>query len=320
MRKEWNTGTRLFFLAVSAGVAIAAPAQRGTVQDLDVIVFVEEFEDGFYEAYIEVAPTIDLQEVRIDFPGKGSIPFDSFDDGTFEFDIDPDKDTSIEDFLTSDATGEFFDLQFVLGSGAVSVYRFDISQVFGPQINTGELPGFATGISADQAQASWQAPSQLGDALVVRGARPSVMGDSDTLFVEVSPLPFAIPLLVAPPPTLMLSDTSVGLTPGSLDETLLIEVSYLELLGSFTPSPISGPALSLGNTDAVYLSYSEGIIEPATACPADLNGDDMYNFFDVSAFLTAYNMMDPVADFNGDSMFNFFDVSAFLTAYNAGCP
>jgi hypothetical protein len=30
--------------------------------------------------------------------------------------------------------------------------------------------------------------------------------------------------------------------------------------------------------------------------------------------------MDPVADFNNDGNFNFFDVSAFLTAYNAGCP
>jgi hypothetical protein len=56
------------------------------------------------------------------------------------------------------------------------------------------------------------------------------------------------------------------------------------------------------------------------SCPADLNGDGMLNFFDVSAFLQAYNAMNPVADFNGDGMFNFFDVSAFLQAYNAGCP
>ncbi|MHA7814596.1 MAG: GC-type dockerin domain-anchored protein [Phycisphaerales bacterium] len=64
----------------------------------------------------------------------------------------------------------------------------------------------------------------------------------------------------------------------------------------------------------------ENVPQAPGACPADLNDDGELNFFDVSAFLTAYNMMDPVADFNGDSMFNFFDVSAFLTAYNAGCP
>lgn len=55
-------------------------------------------------------------------------------------------------------------------------------------------------------------------------------------------------------------------------------------------------------------------------CPADLTGDGNLDFFDVSAFLTAYNAMDPIADFTGDGMFNFFDVSAFLQAFQAGCP
>jgi hypothetical protein len=55
-------------------------------------------------------------------------------------------------------------------------------------------------------------------------------------------------------------------------------------------------------------------------CPADLTGDGELNFFDVSAFLAAYNAMDPAADFSGDGEFNFFDVSAFISAYNAGCP
>ncbi|MCA9276226.1 MAG: hypothetical protein KDA29_09390 [Phycisphaerales bacterium] len=59
---------------------------------------------------------------------------------------------------------------------------------------------------------------------------------------------------------------------------------------------------------------------PATACPADLTGDGVLNFFDVSAFLNAYNTMDPAADFDGNGVFNFFDVSAFLNAFNAGCP
>ena len=55
-------------------------------------------------------------------------------------------------------------------------------------------------------------------------------------------------------------------------------------------------------------------------CPADLNGDGVLNFFDVSAFLSAFNAMNPIADFDGNGLFNFFDVSAFLSAYNAGCP
>ncbi|MDF1808211.1 MAG: GC-type dockerin domain-anchored protein [Phycisphaerales bacterium] len=55
-------------------------------------------------------------------------------------------------------------------------------------------------------------------------------------------------------------------------------------------------------------------------CPADINGDGVLNFFDISSFLTAFNNQNPVADFNNDGLFNFFDISAFLTAFSAGCP
>jgi FG-GAP repeat len=55
-------------------------------------------------------------------------------------------------------------------------------------------------------------------------------------------------------------------------------------------------------------------------CPADLNGDGVLNFFDISLFLTAFNNQSPIADFNNDGFFNFFDVSAFLAAFSAGCP
>ena len=58
----------------------------------------------------------------------------------------------------------------------------------------------------------------------------------------------------------------------------------------------------------------------APACTPDLNGDGALNFFDISAFLNAFNAGDLAADFNGDEMFNFFDISAFLNAFNAGCP
>ncbi len=55
-------------------------------------------------------------------------------------------------------------------------------------------------------------------------------------------------------------------------------------------------------------------------CEADLTKDGLLDFFDVSAFLNAYNNQDPIADFTGDGLYDFFDVSAFLNAYNAGCP
>jgi len=58
----------------------------------------------------------------------------------------------------------------------------------------------------------------------------------------------------------------------------------------------------------------------ADSCPADMTGDGQLDFFDVSAFLSAFGQQDPAADFTGDGSFDFFDVSAFLQAFTAGCP
>jgi len=55
-------------------------------------------------------------------------------------------------------------------------------------------------------------------------------------------------------------------------------------------------------------------------CIADLTGDGLLDFFDVSDFLDAFGAMDPIADFTGDGAFDFFDVSDFLDAFGAGCP
>lgn len=63
-----------------------------------------------------------------------------------------------------------------------------------------------------------------------------------------------------------------------------------------------------------------GSTDCASPCRADINGDGVLNFFDVSGFLSAFNQMDPAADFDDNLAFNFFDVSAFLQEYSAGCP
>ena len=54
-------------------------------------------------------------------------------------------------------------------------------------------------------------------------------------------------------------------------------------------------------------------------CPADINGDGVLDFFDISAFLAAFASQDPIADMNGDGVIDFFDVSTFLGAFAAGC-
>ncbi len=56
-------------------------------------------------------------------------------------------------------------------------------------------------------------------------------------------------------------------------------------------------------------------------CPADLNGDGLVNFFDLSEYLTLFNAQDPAADLAAPfGVLNFFDLSAYLDLYNAGCP
>ena len=57
-----------------------------------------------------------------------------------------------------------------------------------------------------------------------------------------------------------------------------------------------------------------------SSCPADFTNDGELNFFDVSAFLTAFAANDPAADLNNDAQFNFFDVSDFLSYFADGCP
>ncbi len=55
------------------------------------------------------------------------------------------------------------------------------------------------------------------------------------------------------------------------------------------------------------------------ACRPDLNSDGQLDFFDISAFLTAFSNQDPIADWNNDGFFDFFDISGFLQSYSNGC-
>ncbi|MEZ6164713.1 MAG: M12 family metallo-peptidase [Phycisphaerales bacterium] len=71
--------------------------------------------------------------------------------------------------------------------------------------------------------------------------------------------------------------------------------------------------------DLALDANGDGVID-SCSCVADLNGDGELNFFDVAAYIAAYQSMDPIADFDGNGLFNFFDVSDFLVAFGEGCP
>ncbi len=107
-----------------------------------------------------------------------------------------------------------------------------------------------------------------------------------------------------------------------------IEVSVIAGIGSGEQGNTSNTVAIHGDT-ALIGSINNGVVDGSAfvydlscfvSCLADLNGDGTLDFFDISAFLTAFGNGEPVADFTGDGMYDFFDISAFLSAYAAGCP
>ena len=85
----------------------------------------------------------------------------------------------------------------------------------------------------------------------------------------------------------------------------------------FVASDLGGGSIVEAGIDDVRIF---GTSCAADSCPADMTGDGVLDFFDVSAFLAAFGNLDPSADFTQDGAYDFFDVSAFLTAFSDGCP
>lgn len=86
-----------------------------------------------------------------------------------------------------------------------------------------------------------------------------------------------------------------------------------------------GEALNMGggfsNMDGQASNRVVSLLAQGDVCEADLNGDGLLNFFDLSAYLALFNAQDPAADLAAPTgVFNFFDLSAYLDLYNAGCP
>lgn len=65
--------------------------------------------------------------------------------------------------------------------------------------------------------------------------------------------------------------------------------------------------------------YENDRVYVILTCDADLSGDGVIDFFDVSEFLSYFSAQDVRGDLNNDGVFNFFDVSVFLQLYSQGC-
>lgn len=126
-------------------------------------------------------------------------------------------------------------------------------------------------------------------------------------------------------------DQLAVLDSATVDGTLVLSVvdgfsvSFGDVITILTADSVSGEFSDLDLSGLEFGQWAQVQMYPdhvdvLITCRADLHTNGQLNFFDVSAFLNAYSMEDPIADFTNDGLFNFFDVSAFLQAFNAGCP
>ncbi|MBO6513538.1 MAG: hypothetical protein JJ974_06205 [Phycisphaerales bacterium] len=83
---------------------------------------------------------------------------------------------------------------------------------------------------------------------------------------------------------------------------------------------VEGELWSAGQSNDLSPGITQRQEECSSECMPDLNRDGVLDFFDVSAFLTAYSAREQIADITSSGTWDFFDVSAFLGAFATGCP
>lgn len=100
----------------------------------------------------------------------------------------------------------------------------------------------------------------------------------------------------------------------------------LSTYGSFMVNQVSPDGRTLIGSASEAFDGRDALIWRAhlpvrwfAACRADVDGDGVLNFFDLSAFLADFAAGSTDADFAFDGVLNFFDVSAYLALFTDGC-
>ena len=89
----------------------------------------------------------------------------------------------------------------------------------------------------------------------------------------------------------------------------------------FVVSDLGQGSVVEAGVDAVELVQTSCVDSPTGCNAADLAEPfGQLNFFDISAYLSAFSAGDTVADINNDGSLNFFDISDFLSIFSSGCP
>lgn len=153
---------------------------------------------------------------------------------------------------------------------------------------------------------------------------------------------FRIDTMRFSPTTSMTADLG-GLLAGEFDRLILGGSDSIELAGDLTVNldagyvPVFGdtwdiidggsitglfdttnmPTAGLGQVYRVI--YQSDRVYVVLTCDADLTGDNVLDFFDISAFLSFFGSGDTRADINLDGSFDFFDLSLFLQIFTGSC-
>jgi endonuclease I len=116
--------------------------------------------------------------------------------------------------------------------------------------------------------------------------------------------------------------SSLGSSANAAFNAVLDDQTEGAFSATYTFRVFNDRALFAGGAGVEDLTLTlSGTVEAGSGdCVADLTGDGVLNFFDVSAFLNLFSAGDLDADLNDDGILNFFDVSTFLNAFSAGCP
>lgn len=101
------------------------------------------------------------------------------------------------------------------------------------------------------------------------------------------------------------------------------ECGDVQCLGAcFVPGTGACLQFDKATCDAVSGQWQGPGTTDCDSCPADLAAPfGELNFFDVTAFIGAYNNQDSAADFAAPfGVYNFFDVAEYIAQFNQGCP
>ena len=141
---------------------------------------------------------------------------------------------------------------------------------------------------------------RFGPALYVGGSFPSASGIQTRGFVRWSGSEWSVPF-----PTMSPFATVLAIAPANhaADAPLLVG-------GNFRISP-AGDA---------YIARLDNLLAPIN-CPGDTNADNLVNFADINAVLSAFGTIadDLPADVNADGVVDFADLNIVLTNFGAAC-